>query len=60
MPEDETYPFSELRFIIRALSGEAPEEDRQTAYGMAKEIFAKWHSEKLDQQKERDERRTTS
>jgi hypothetical protein len=40
----DSYPFYELRFIMRVLShkGQAPREDWETAYGMAREIFVNW------------------
>ena len=48
-PEDDAYPFYELKFIMRVLGheGSAPRQDWQTAYGMAQAIFMKWHGEKL-------------
>ena len=40
-PEDDAYPFYELKFIMRVLGheGNAPRQDWQTAYGMAQAIF---------------------
>lgn len=47
--EADAFPFYELRFIMRVLShkGRAPEQDWETAHGMAKEIFQKWHAAAL-------------
>lgn len=49
---DNRYPYYELRFIMRVLShaGGAPKEDWQTAYGMARAIFLKWHKDRLASQ----------
>lgn len=39
------YPFYELKFIMRVLGhkGQAPRQDWETAYGMARDIFMHWH-----------------
>lgn len=45
LPQEDTYPFYELRFIMRVLDheGKAPIEDWRTARGMARAIFERWH-----------------
>lgn len=47
-PVDPAYPFYELKFIMRVLShkGGAPKQDWDTAYGMAREIFSRWHKDR--------------
>ncbi len=47
-PVDPAYPFYELKFIMRVLShkGGAPKQDWDTAYGMAREIFVRWHKDR--------------
>jgi len=49
-PVDPAYPFYELKFIMRVLShkGGAPKQDWDTAYGMAREIFSRWHKDRQD------------
>ena len=49
LPQDDTFPFYELRYIMRVLDheGKAPLSDWRTARGMAYAIFKKWHAEKL-------------
>jgi hypothetical protein len=46
---DDIYPFYELRFIMRVLSrgSSAPQQDLATALGMARDIFSKWHGDRL-------------
>jgi len=48
LPEDDRYPYYELRFIMRVLGhkGRAPEADWATAYGMAREIYIKWSKDR--------------
>lgn len=43
-PENKSFPVYELKFIMRVLGhkGQAPREDWDTAYGMAKQIFEHW------------------
>ena len=49
--EDKSFPFYELRFIMRVLDhqGSAPKEDWATAYGMAKRVFEHWHIASRDE-----------
>jgi hypothetical protein len=46
------FPFYELKFIMRVLGhkGDAPKADWDTAYGMAREIFTRWHTASINPQ----------
>lgn len=46
---DDSYPFYELKYIMRVLgsAGDAPKQDWQTAHGMARGIFTRWHKDAL-------------
>ena len=48
---DKSYPFYELKFIMRVLDskGQAPREDWETAYGMALDVFKTWHAQPVQQ-----------